>query len=533
MASRVGFGVERLRDLQSGRRVVGVRGDVLQWERVQDTGKSHRVFNYLTPLEGLECYNQDRGREVMCHRSAERVHSEPISNKGKEVMMEKRSREEGTDYVVRMVKEHDVGFIWLWFADILGFLKNFTIAAEEVEDALGEGMGFDGSSIEGFARIDEGDMVALPDPNTFQLVPSSLRGDHTVARMFCDILRPGGEAFEGDPRYVLKRNLKRAADMGYTFNVGPELEYFYFRDSKGTEPLDEGGYFDMTPRDAAVDLRRETVVALKEMGISVEYSHHEAATSQHELDMRYTDALTMADNVMTYRLVVKQIALQHGIYATFMPKPIFGINGSGMHVHQSLFKGDRNAFFDRDDEYYLSKMAKCFIAGLLKHAPEITAVNNQWVNSYKRLVPGYEAPVYLSWARRNRSDLVRVPEYRPGREKSTRIEFRSPDPACNPYLAFSVMLAAGLEGIEKQYEVPDPVEENVYEMTEEERQKRGIGTLPAGLLEAILLTEKSELVAKALGEHVFSAFIQNKKIEWDRYRTQVTDYELKKYLPIL
>ena len=447
--------------------------------------------------------------------------------------MEKRSREEGTDYVVRMVKEHDVEFIWLWFADILGFLKSFTIAAEEVEDALGEGMGFDGSSIEGFARIDEGDMVALPDPNTFQLVPSRLRGDHTVARMFCDILRPGGEAFEGDPRYVLKRNLKRAADMGYTFNVGPELEYFYFRDSKGTEPLDEGGYFDMTPRDAAVDLRRETVVALKEMGISVEYSHHEAATSQHELDMRYTDALTMADNVMTYRLVVKQIALQHGIYATFMPKPIFGINGSGMHVHQSLFKGDRNAFFDRDDEYYLSKMAKCFIAGLLKHAPEITAVNNQWVNSYKRLVPGYEAPVYLSWARRNRSDLVRVPEYRPGREKSTRIEFRSPDPACNPYLAFSVMLAAGLEGIEKQYEVPDPVEENVYEMTEEERQKRGIGTLPAGLLEAILLTEKSELVAKALGEHVFSAFVQNKKIEWDRYRTQVTDYELKRYLPIL
>jgi len=321
--------------------------------------------------------------------------------------------------------------------------------------------------------------------------------------------------------------------MGYTFYVGPELEYFYFQDSKGTQGLDEGGYFDLTPLDAAMDLRRDTVLTLEEMGIGVEYSHHEVAASQHEIDMRYTDALTMADNVMTYRLVVKQVALSHGVYATFMPKPVFGINGSGMHVHQSLFKGDRNAFFDDKDEYNLSKVAKFFIAGLLKHAPEITAVNNQWVNSYKRLVPGYEAPVYLSWARRNRSDLVRVPEYRPGREKATRIEFRSPDPACNPYLAFSVMLAAGLEGIEKEYEVPDPIEENVYEMSDEERQARGIGTLPASLLEAIMLTEKSEVVRKALGEHVFSAFIKNKKIEWDHYLTQVTDYELKKYLPIL
>ncbi|GAI39859.1 unnamed protein product, partial [marine sediment metagenome] len=253
----------------------------------------------------------------------------------------------------------------------------------------------------------------------------------------------------GDPRNVLKRNLKRAADMGYTFYVGPELEYFYFRDSQGTEPLDQGGYFDLTPRDAATDMRRETVLTLEEMGIGIEYSHHEGAASQHEIDMRYTDALTMADNVMTYRLVVKEVALRYGVYATFMPKPVFGINGSGMHVHQSLFKGDRNAFFDKGDEYHLSKVGKCYIAGLLKHAPEITAVTNQWVNSYKRLVPGYEAPVYLSWARRNRSDLIRVPEYRPGREKSTRVEFRSPDPACNPYLVFSVMLAAGLEGIEK------------------------------------------------------------------------------------
>jgi glutamine synthetase len=447
--------------------------------------------------------------------------------------MTNRSREESKDYVLKTAKENDVKFIRLWFTDILGMLKSFAITVEELEGALEEGMGFDGSSIEGFARIDESDMVALPDPDTFQLLPWRPREHRAVARMFCDILRPGGEPFEGDPRYVLKRNLKRAADMGYTFYVGPELEYFYFQDSEGTEPLDAGGYFDMTPLDAATDLRRETVLTLEEMGIGIEYSHHEVAESQHEIDMRYTDALTMADNVMTYRLVVKQIALKHGVYATFMPKPVFGINGSGMHVHQSLFKGERNAFFDKGDEYHLSQEARCYIAGLLKHAPEITAVNNQWVNSYKRLVPGYEAPVYLSWAWRNRSDLIRVPGYRPGREKATRVEFRSPDPACNPYLTFSVMLAAGLEGIEKGYEVPKPVEENVYEMTAEERKERGIETLPSSLWEAIQLTEKSELVRGALGDHVFQAFIQNKKIEWDKYRTQVTEYELKRYLPVL
>ncbi len=447
--------------------------------------------------------------------------------------MANRSREEGKEYVLKMVKEHDVKFIRLWFTDILGFLKSFTITVEELEGALEEGMGFDGSSIEGFARIDESDMVALPDPDTFQLLPWRPREHRAVARMFCDILKPGGEPFEGDPRYVLKRNLKRAADMGYTFYVGPELEYFYFQDSNGTVPLDQGGYFDMTPLDAATELRRDTVLALEEMGIGVEYSHHEVATSQHEIDMRYTDALTMADNVMTYRLVVKQIALKNGVYATFMPKPVFGINGSGMHVHQSLFKGERNAFFDEKDGYHLSKVARGYIAGLLRHAPELTSVTSQWVNSYKRLVPGYEAPVYLSWARRNRSDLIRVPEYRPGRENATRIEFRSPDPACNPYLAFSVMLVAGLEGIEKGYEVPAPVEENVYEMSEEERQRRGIGTLPASLMEAIQLTEKSEVVGRALGNHVFGAFIKNKKIEWDQYRVQVSGYEIGRYLPIL
>ncbi len=447
--------------------------------------------------------------------------------------MTDKTREESKEYVLKIAKEHDVKFIRLWFTDILGMLKSFAITVEELEGALEDGMGFDGSSIEGFARIDESDMVALPDPDTFQLLPWRPREHNAVARMFCDILKPGGEPFEGDPRYVLKRNLKRAADMGYTYYVGPELEYFYFKDSTGTEPLDAAGYFDMTTLDAATDLRRETVLTLEEMGIGVEYSHHEVAPSQHEIDMRYTDALTMADNVMTYRLVVKQIALKHGVYATFMPKPVFGINGSGMHVHQSLFEEGKNAFFDANDEYHLSQRAKGYIAGLLRHAPEITTVTNQWVNSYKRLVPGYEAPVYLSWARRNRSDLIRVPEYKPGRENATRVEYRSPDPACNPYLAFSVMLAAGLEGIEKGYEAPEPIEENVYEMSEEERKKRGIGTLPPNLLQAIHLTEASDVVRRALGEHVFQAFIKNKRIEWDQYRTQVTGYELKKYLPVL
>jgi glutamine synthetase len=421
----------------------------------------------------------------------------------------------------------------MWFTDILGMLKSFAISIDELEGALDEGMGFDGSSIEGFARIDESDMVAKPDPDTFQILPWRPLEHNAVARMFCDILKPGGEPFEGDPRYVLKRNLKKAADLGFTFYVGPELEFFYFKDSKGTETLDSGGYFDMTPLDAATDLRRNTVITLEKMGIGIEYSHHEVAPSQHEIDMRYTDALTMADNVMTYRLVVKQIAMNAGVYASFMPKPVFGINGSGMHVHQSLFKGDRNAFFDSKGKYFLSKLARSYVAGLLKYAPEITAVNNQWINSYKRLVPGYEAPVYLSWAKRNRSDLIRVPEYRPGKEKATRIELRSPDPACNPYLCFSVMLAAGLKGIEDGLEPPEPIEENVYEMTEKQREARGIRTLPASLADAIALTEKSELVRKALGDHVFNAFIENKKIEWNQYRIHVSKYELDRYLPML
>jgi len=440
--------------------------------------------------------------------------------------------DEAKEYVLKMAKEQNVRFIRLWFTDILGMLKSFAITVDELEGALAEGMGFDGSSIEGFARIDESDMIAMPDPDTFCMLPWRPRED-AVARMFCDIMMPEGQSFEGDPRYVLRRNLKRAAALGYTFYVGPELEYFYFKNSESTDLLDAGGYFDLTPLDAASDWRRDTILTLEQMGIGVEYSHHEVAPSQHEIDLRYTDALSMADNAMTYRLVVKEIAMKNGVYATFMPKPIFGVNGSGMHVHQSLFKGSRNAFFDPQAKYHLSDTARHYIAGLMKHAPEITSVTSQWVNSYKRLVPGYEAPVYISWARRNRSDLIRVPEYKPGKENATRVEYRSPDPACNPYLAFSVMLAAGLEGIEKKYELPEPIEENVFEMTEGERTARGIGTLPGSLWEAVQLTSKSELVRKALGDHVFDSFIRNKTIEWDNYRTQVTDYELKRYLPIL
>ncbi|MBI5058028.1 MAG: glutamine synthetase [Nitrospirae bacterium] len=434
--------------------------------------------------------------------------------------------------VLDMVEQNNVKFIRLWFTDILGQLKSFAITSEELEGAFDEGMGFDGSSIKGYARIDESDMIAKPDPTTFQIVPWRPK-EQAVARMFCDILNPDGTPYDGDPRYALKRNLERLNENGYTLYLGPELEFFYFKNDKGTEVLDNGGYFDLTTLDAGSDLRRETVLTLEAMGIKVEYSHHEVAPSQHEIDLKYTDALTMADNVMTYRVVVKEVASKYGCYASFMPKPIFGQNGSGMHTHQSLFNGDKNAFFDAKDKYYLSDIAKKYIAGLLKHAPEITAVANQWVNSYKRLVPGYEAPVYIAWARRNRSSLVRVPLYKPGKEKATRIELRSPDPACNPYLAFSVMLASGLEGIEKGYELPEPVEKDIYHLSVEEKQELGINSLPGSLIEAIEIVEKSEVVRKALGDHIFNNFIESKKIEWDDYRTRIHPYELERYLPIL
>jgi len=436
------------------------------------------------------------------------------------------------DDIKKIVTEKDISFIQFWFTDVLGVLKSFAVTPSELDEGLTEGMGFDGSSIEGFARIQESDMIAKPDPTTFQLVPWR-GGDKPVARVFCDILNPDGTPYEGDPRYVFKRLLKKVADKGYTFYVGPELEYFYFKDNQGSETLDSGGYFDTRPLDVGSNLRRDTIFALQDIGIQVEYSHHEVAPSQHEIDLRYDEGLKMADKTMTYRVVVKEIARQHGVYATFMPKPIFGQNGSGMHVHQSLFKGTRNAFYDPSDEYNLSDVAKHYIAGLMHYAPEITALTNQWVNSYKRLVPGYEAPVYVSWARRNRSAMVRVPMYKPGKELATRIEFRSPDPACNPYLAFAAMLGAGMAGIEKKIELPEPIEEDIFEMHPEERRAYGITDLPGNLYASILETEKSELVREVLGEHIFQKFITNKKIEWDQYRTHVSQFELEKYLPIL
>jgi glutamine synthetase len=456
-----------------------------------------------------------------------------------EATVSPRSREEGIEFVLKQAKDQNVKFIKLWFTDILGMLKSFAITPNELENAMTIGMGFDGSSIEGFLRIDESDMVAKPDPDTWvQLTPEKdINPENSsqinVARMFCNIYLPNGEPFVGDPRYILKRNLQKAAEKGYTFYVGPELEFFYFKDRNGTEYMDKGGYFDASPLDAATPWRRETILAMENVGIVVEYSHHEVAPSQHEIDMRYTDALSMADNVMTYRLIVKEVALKNGIYATFMPKPVQHENGSGMHVHQSLFKDGRNAFFDASDPMNLSAIAKSYIAGLLKYAPEFTAVTNQWVNSYKRLIPGYEAPVYLSWARRNRSDLIRVPEYQPGRENATRIEYRAADPACNPYLTFSVMLAAGLKGIEDGLAPPAPVEENVYQMTEEQRKKRNIGTLPESLHQALLSCEQSKLIRETLGDHLFDNFIANKKAEFAEYRSQVTQWELDKYLEIL
>ncbi len=434
--------------------------------------------------------------------------------------------------VLELVKEHDVSFVRLWFSDINGMLKSFAIPVHELPMALEEGMGFDGSSIKGFARIDESDMLARPDVSTFTVLPWRPK-EKAVARMFCDIYEPDGSPYKGDPRFVLKKALEKAKTMGYThFYLGPELEYFYFKSDKSAEILDEGGYFDY-PMDAAEDLRRDTIMALEAMGIKVEYSHHEVAPSQHEIDLRYADALEMADMVMTYRVTVKEIARKYGVYATFMPKPLFGKNGSGMHTHQSLFIGERNAFFDPNDKYHLSDVGKHYIAGILTHVREITLVLNQWVNSYKRLVPGYEAPVYICWARRNRSALVRVPMYKPGKESATRIELRSPDPACNPYLAFSCMLHAGLKGIIERYPLPEPLETDVYHLTREEKSKLGIKELPGSLIEAIELSEKSELLKEALGEHIFNELIVSKRVEWDEYRTIVHPFELEKYLPML
>jgi len=435
------------------------------------------------------------------------------------------------DYVLRTVEERGVRLIRLWFSDVLGQLKSFAISPAELENAFEEGMQFDGSSIDGYSRVQESDVLARPDANSFELLPWGVE-DAPSARMFCDIANLDGTPFEGDPRQVLKRNLERARERGFTFYAAPDMEFFYFAGSDPSqppEPLDTSSYFDLTTADVAGDIRKETIHTLEALGIPVEYSHHEDAPSQHEIDLRYTDALTMADNVMTFRLVVKEVAHVHGVHATFMPKPMERVQGSGMHTHFSLFEGDTNAFHDPGDPYGLSKVGRGFIAGLLHHAREISAVTNQWVNSYKRLVSGFEAPIYTSWARNNRSVVVNVPHTKKGKAESTRIEFRAPDPACNPYLTFSVVLAAGLKGIEESYDLPPETTANLYELTEEERMAEGIEMLPGSLSDALNAMEGSELVAEALGEHVFEWFIRNKRAEWREYKSHISQFELDRY----
>lgn len=437
------------------------------------------------------------------------------------------------EYVLSTVKERGIRFIRLWFTDVQGFLKSFAITPVELELALDEGVSFDGSSIDGFSRTHEADMLAKPDPATFQILPGK-SGIPDVARMFCDIVTPEGEPFSGDPRNVLRRNLERAAELGYSFYVSPEIEYFYFEDaSDDPQVLDRGGYFDLTPLDVAQEYRRSTILALESLGIPVAFSHHEVSPSQHELDLRHTDALTMADNIMTTRLTVKEIAMEHGIYATFMPKPLEMYDGSGMHLHVSLFKDDVNAFYDESGQYRLSKVAQGFIAGLLRHASEITAVTNQWANSYKRLVSGFDAPTFETWARNDQSALVRVPATKKGKIDSTRIEFRSPDPACNPYLALSVILAAGLAGVQGAYELPPETGSDVLAMSLVERRDAGIHHIPHSLIEAINAMEESDLTREALGDHVFEWFLKNKRREWARYEQHVSLYELREYLPVL
>ncbi|HEX9750641.1 MAG TPA: glutamine synthetase family protein [candidate division Zixibacteria bacterium] len=434
--------------------------------------------------------------------------------------------------VLAALDANNVRYIRLLFTDILGHMKGMSITRSEIEQVLEEGQGFDGSSVEGYVRIEESDLMAMPDLRSFRVIPWDISGEK-VALMFCDIFNPDGTPFDGDPRYILRRTLEKISKRGWTFYTGPEIEYFYFRNANGTELLDHDGYFDYSTVDEGTVLRKKAVVSLEQIGIPVECSHHEVAPSQHEIDLRYQDALTMADFAMLYRFVIKELALKAGAYASFMPKPIFGQNGSGMHVHQSLFEDGRNLFFDPKDPYHLSAVARHYIAGLLAHVREFTMVTNQWVNSYKRLVSGYEAPVYISWGRRNRSSLVRVPMYRVGKEKATRVELRSADPACNPYLAFACMLAAGLDGIDKKTPLAEPIEQNIFHMSEEERERRKIVGLPGSLEEAREVTSKSTLIRETLGEHIFNTLMANKRLEWDRYRIHVTDHELATYLPVL
>jgi glutamine synthetase len=443
--------------------------------------------------------------------------------------------EQQRDYVLRSVEERGVRLIRLWFTDVLGTLKSLAISPAELENALGDGMTFDGSSIDGFSRVQEADVLAIPDPDTFELLPW---GDPAApeARVFCDIHHLDGSPFEGDPRQVLRRHVRDAHESGFTFYVAPDLEFFYFEPplpGRPPVPIDGGGFFDLTTQDITGEIRKQTIRTLETMGIPVEYSFHEDAPGQQEIDLRHTDALTMADSVMTFRLVVREVAASSGVHATFMPKPLEGQQGSGMHVHLSLFHGDDNAFYSPDDAYHLSDTAKAFMAGLLRHAGEITAVTNQTVNSYKRLVPGFEAPIHVSWARNNRSGLIRVPIAKRSNPLATRVEYRSADPACNPYLAFGLILAAGMRGVREGYELPDEADANLFEIDSDVLEKLGVGQLPQSLAEALAAMERSDLVREALGEHIFEWFLRNKRNEWRAYKTQVTPFERDRYLTTL
>jgi glutamine synthetase len=441
------------------------------------------------------------------------------------------------DFVLRALEERDVRFVRLWFTDVLGFLKSVAVAPAELEGAFDEGIGFDGSAIEGFARVYEADMLAKPDPATFQILPWRSGDGPSTARMFCDIVMPDGSPSYADPRHVLKRTLSVAAEKGFTFYTHPEIEFYLFKDGPvpGADPVpvDRSGYFDHTAQSQGADFRREAITMLESMGISVEFSHHEGGPGQQEIDLRYADALSTADNIMTFRTVIREVALGAGIWATFMPKPFTDQPGSAMHTHVSLFEGDRNTFFEAGAEYHLSKTGRQFIAGILRHANEIAVVTNQWVNSYKRLLGGGEAPSYICWGHNNRSAMVRVPMYKPQKGVSTRIELRTIDSACNPYLAYAVVLAAGMKGIEEDYELPREAEDDVWSLTERERKSLGIEPLPTSLSEAIRVAEDSELLAETLGEHVFDFFLRNKRNEWEEYRTQVSAFERDRMLPVL
>lgn len=438
-------------------------------------------------------------------------------------------------HVLDRAERDDVKFINLQFTDVHGNVKSVNAPAHRLEEVLAKGSWFDGSSIQGFARIHESDMVLHPDPNTYQVLPWKSH-ERRTARLICDVYRPDGQPFPGDPRHILRRAVKKAREKGYTYNCGPELEFFLLqKQDQALRPVphDVAGYFDFSPRDLAAAVRSDIVDALHAMGIEVEMEHHEVAPGQHEIDFRYADALVAADNAITFKQAVKAIATEYGLYASFMPKPFFGQNGSGMHTHQSLFQDGQNAFFAEDDPYRLSPLAYNFVAGQLHHARALSAVVAPTVNSYKRLVPGYEAPVYICWARINRAALVRVPQYSPGREQSTRVELRFPDPSCNPYLAFAVMLAAGLDGIESEMTPPDPVEEDVYHFDESRLTELGIAQLPGSLDEATRALADDDVLLDALGEHTARSFLEAKRAEWDEYRTQVTEWELQRYLETL